>query len=100
MDDPTRSREVRLAHRAIYSIPDAAGLQIQCREGTLWLTLAGDPRDIVLEAGETFVTGEHRDAIVYALQASRFEVTARTPAARGTLRSGLQIESAPLLSHV
>lgn len=98
MDDPTTTREVRLAHRAIYSLPDAAGLQIQCRAGTLWLTIEGDPRDLVLEPGETFVTGEHRGAVVYALQASRVGVSARTPAAQKTLGRGLRIESAPLLS--
>ena len=66
--------DLRLTHQAIYSLPDAAGVQIACREGTVWLTLDGDPRDIVLEAGEAFTTPEHRRALVYAMQSSRISL--------------------------
>lgn len=72
--------DLRLAHQAIYSLEDAAGVQIACREGTVWLTLDGDPRDIVLEAGEVFTTPQHRHALVYALQPSRISLaTAARP---------------------
>jgi hypothetical protein len=66
--------DLQLTYQAIYSLADAAGVQIACREGTVWLTLDGDPRDIVLEAGEAFTTPEHRHALVYALQPSRISL--------------------------
>lgn len=62
--------ELSLAPRGLLEIPDAAGVQITCDGGCLWITLDNDPRDIVLEAGEMFFSKEHRRALVYALQAS------------------------------
>jgi hypothetical protein len=60
--------EIGLAARGLFEIPDAADVRIECRRGSLWLTLDNDPRDIVLEPGESFVTGEHRRALLYALR--------------------------------
>lgn len=79
--------DLQLAHQATYSLADAAGIQIACREGTLWLTLDGDPRDIVLEAGEAFSTPEHRRALVYALQPSRISLVAPVAANLSTARA-------------
>jgi hypothetical protein len=42
-------------------------VQILCRSGSLWVTLDGDPRDIVLDAGDQFTATEHRRALIYAL---------------------------------
>jgi hypothetical protein len=72
--------DVRLAARTIHHLPDTAGLQLRCEEGTLWLTLDHDPRDIILEPGETFVADGHRRGIVYALRDARLLVR-RVPAA-------------------
>lgn len=62
--------ELSLAPRGLLEIPDAAGVQISCSQGSLWITLDSDTRDIVLEAGEIFVSTEHRRALVYAFEAS------------------------------
>lgn len=70
----TLSQDLRLPARAVHSIPDVAGLQLRCNEGTLWLTLDNDPRDVILEAGETFVGTEHRKGVVYALKEARLSV--------------------------
>lgn len=59
-----------LAHQAMFSVSDAAGVQILCHEGSLWITLDDDPRDIVIDAGDSFLTTEHRRALIYALQPS------------------------------
>ena len=79
--------ELQLPARALYSIDDASQVRFTCREGALWITLDNDPRDVVIEAGDEFSTGEHRRALVYALQPSRLyvEPTGRStalPAAR------------------
>ncbi len=67
---------VRLDKRAVFHIADAAGVHVACTEGALWLTLDHDTRDIILAPGESFFTTEHRRALVYALQASRFTLRA------------------------
>lgn len=81
--------ELTLEHRALLSVADAADLQIDCREGTVWVTLDHDPRDVVLATGERFVTAEHRRAVIYALEPARIAVQRATvqPVA-STVRSG------------
>jgi hypothetical protein len=71
MNPATLDREeIPLAPRALLDIPDISGTQVTCRRGSLWITLDNDPRDIVLEAGESFFSTEHRRALLYALQPS------------------------------
>jgi hypothetical protein len=77
---PLDREEFRLAPRALLDIPDVSGIQLSCRRGSLWITLDNDPRDIVLEAGESFFSTEHRRALVYAFEAS--VVATRTVAPR------------------
>ena len=70
---------VLLSHKTTLRVPDAAGLDITCTSGSLWLTLDGDLRDIILTAGsndDTFRTSEHRVALVYALRDSQVQVSA------------------------
>lgn len=83
MDDvPT----VTLPARQLFEIPDAASARILCTEGCLWLTLDDDPRDVILEPGDSFSTGEHRRALLYAMKVSSFRLAARP---QGTMRRRL-----------
>lgn len=66
--------DLSLAHKAMFKVTDAAGVQITCREGSLWVTLDGDSRDIVIDAGESFIATEHRRALIYALAPSDLSV--------------------------
>lgn len=70
MKHPTRSLSVHLPKGDLIAIPDLSGMQVACREGCLWITLDGDPRDIVLEPGQAFTGSEHRRALVHALAAA------------------------------
>ena len=75
--------ELLLEPRAIHRIADAAALEVSCREGSVWITLDDDPRDIVLEAGQCFSTSEHRRALIYAFERARLRVSpveSRAPA--------------------
>jgi hypothetical protein len=67
-----RGEAVWLGKGAFHTIADVAGLQVNCGEGSLWLTLDNDPRDIILEPGDSFFTTEHRRGLVYAFAPSRF----------------------------
>lgn len=62
---------LKLAHRDLHSLPDAAGVQIRCQSGSIWVTLDHDTRDIVLDPGQSFSTPEHRRAIIFALEPAR-----------------------------
>jgi len=75
------AQPIDLARRAMLKLPDAAGLHISCRSGSLWITLDGDTRDYIVEAGEQFTTAAHRPAIIYALQPATVLVQAQRPAA-------------------
>jgi hypothetical protein len=79
--------ELSLAHQGMFSLADAAGLQMTCREGSLWITLDNDTRDIVLSAGESFLTTQHRRAIIYAMGPSSLSL-ALAPVAQAARRSG------------
>jgi hypothetical protein len=59
-----------LPNKAIFTLPDAHDVDIECHSGTVWITLDHDPRDIVLERGERFRSDAHRRALVAALEPS------------------------------
>jgi hypothetical protein len=79
---PVSSRfHVSLPTRSIFAVPDGAGVGIECRSGSVWVTLDHDPRDIVLAPGERFEGTEHRRVLVSALRASCITVSDAQPAA-------------------
>lgn len=96
MDATTHRYEIGLAARSLFEIPDAANVRIDCNRGSLWVTLDNDPRDIVLDAGDSFFTTEHRRALLYALRPSAFAVaiagirdTAQAPSLRMPLQPAI-----------
>ncbi|HZF85650.1 MAG TPA: DUF2917 domain-containing protein [Burkholderiaceae bacterium] len=78
---PDAGFQMDLPARTVLTLPDAAGIGIECRSGTLWVTLDHDPRDIVLERGQRYVGDVHRRALVSALGPSSIAVTHARPAA-------------------
>lgn len=75
MNTATPSTELQLSRRSIFNVADASGVQIVCHAGSVWITLDNDPRDIVLQAGDSFTGTDHRRAIVYALAESQLAVS-------------------------
>ncbi len=73
--------QLNLEDNASLTLPDAADVGIECRGGTVWITLDGDPRDIVLAPGERFQGSLHRRALVTALGPSCIAVSGSRPAA-------------------
>lgn len=82
MSTDTRNLELQLPRRSIFNLADASGVQIVCRAGSVWITLDNDPRDIVLQAGESYTGTDHRQAIIYALDASQLVLTDSETVAR------------------
>ena len=59
--------QVELPAHTIYCIDGRAGLEITAVAGTVWVTQANDPRDIVLGRGRSFVLDRKGVAVAYAL---------------------------------
>jgi len=73
---PASSRfHVSLPKRSVFAVPDGAGVGIECRSGSVWVTLDRDPRDIVLEPGDSFIGDQHRRGLIYALRPSNVALT-------------------------
>ncbi len=75
MDTDVLHTARRLPKHGLERIAARPGRRVECLHGSLWLTIDGDRRDIVLEPGQGF-TLERRDAgvIVSALDSSAFLV--------------------------
>lgn len=58
------SRNLYLATRAPLVLEHAAGVEVQCREGDVWLTQYGDSRDVVLRAGQSFVLDQPSSTVL------------------------------------
>jgi hypothetical protein len=50
------------------------GTEIYCVQGSLWITHDGDPKDIVIEAGRSYVADRHAPLVVCALDSARLLV--------------------------
>lgn len=61
-----------LARRALHRLDLAIGDRIECLTGCLWVTHDGDPRDVILEAGQGHVVDRATPLLVSALEASRY----------------------------
>ncbi|WP_440533245.1 DUF2917 domain-containing protein [Variovorax sp. YR566] len=72
---------VNLPKRSVFTVPDGAGVGIECRSGSVWVTLDRDTRDIVLEPGDRFESTDHRRVLVSALEPSCITVSDAQPAA-------------------
>ena len=59
------------------SLADAAGVQVVCLQGRLWLTLEGDARDITLGAGDAHTIERNGLTLVTAFEPSRLSVRAQ-----------------------
>lgn len=62
-----------LASRELVALPGGESLAVHCTSGTLWVTQYGDPKDVVLEAGQWTALDRPGVALVQALAAAGFE---------------------------
>lgn len=83
-----------LKRKQLVMVRDGLGHSIVCDSGSVWVTQEGDPRDIVLGAGEAFTLDRPGTALVLAFEPGAISITntqARTRANRlvAFLRSAL-----------
>ena len=67
-------RPTALARHVSLSLRDRAGDRIECVGGVLWITQDGDPRDVVLGAGQSFRLDRPGRAVLFALADAGFVV--------------------------
>lgn len=85
MADPLETKVVALNPHELVGLENAQGRCVCVLRGTVWITQSDDRRDIVLEAGQSFVLDRPGLALIHALTASAL-----------TLDSGLQRPCEPL----
>jgi hypothetical protein len=68
---------ISLPARQLFSIPDGSAARILCTAGCLWITVDHDPRDVILQPGDSFESEDARRALIYATEPSAFTLLAR-----------------------
>ena len=88
--------EICLSKRQTITLVDTAGVRIDAREGSVWVTQDHDPRDIVLHTGESFTLAGNSRAIVQALEPARLSLwqSAATPRTERSLPWAARLRSA------
>lgn len=66
MNIQLRQGRLQLARSGHVQVIDGRGTSMHCLSGSVWVTQDGDPRDIVLAAGDSFTLDRDGVAIVYA----------------------------------
>jgi DUF2917 family protein len=89
--------ELRLEPRQVVGLLDAAGAQVRCRRGKLWITQHRDGRDLVVAAGGGVTLDRPGLALIHALEPAEVALEDSVPepgrierverAARGALRA-------------
>lgn len=82
MNFGSRRVVIELDRGGILPIHDAAGAQVVCLQGDLWITQEQDVRDLVLNAGDSLQLAKNGRALVQALSPARIAVEA--PSAVGS----------------
>ena len=67
MDIRLEHTAVKLSERDTISVVDGKGARIAVTEGSVWITQEHDPRDVLLQAGESFILDRDGATIVEAL---------------------------------
>jgi hypothetical protein len=70
----THRTEMQLAREELLALDDIRGTRLRCLEGSVWITLHRDPRDIVLETGDSFTVDRGGVTLVHALAPARVSV--------------------------
>ena len=63
-----RHARLDLAKNEIARLTQAHSTRLDCLDGVAWITVDGDPRDVVLTRGQSFVIDRMSDVLVCAIQ--------------------------------
>lgn len=86
--------KLTLERRQTMNIGHATGTRITCASGCLWVTQHRDARDVVLDAGESYVLSRPGAAIIQALRPSTLFI--REPTSGGAIPQAFAVARAAL----
>jgi len=87
----TRTARLPLSVGKLARLANACNTRVTCVRGQAWITIDGEARDVVLEAGQQFVIDSNRDVIVNPLRAGELmeiEIDASAPRCTPRRRTG------------
>lgn len=64
-----------LKRNQVVNMRGGLGHSIVCDSGTVWVTQDGDPRDIILRAGDSFTIDRNGPALVQAFEQAAISIT-------------------------
>ncbi len=70
---------VSLTRNGTVCVERPQGCCVQCVRGSVWITHIGDGRDVVVEAGTTFIGDREAPMFIQALAPTEFIVTGAQP---------------------
>ena len=70
----THSTELQLAGEELLTLADIRGTRLTCVDGSVWLTLDLDLRDVFLHPGDSFVVDRDGTTLLHALVPARLRV--------------------------
>ena len=73
----------------VATIRGGRGKTVVCHSGSVWVTQVGDPRDVILNAGESFRLDREGLAVVQALEPGAISIAQAKPQTRATRLAAL-----------
>lgn len=67
-------QRVSLPGNGTFGLERPFGYRLQCIRGSIWITHSGDGRDIVVEAGSSFIGDRHEPMFIQALGAAELSI--------------------------
>ncbi|MCM8598863.1 MAG: DUF2917 domain-containing protein [Candidatus Accumulibacter sp.] len=90
MDIDLKQSELCLAHNVPIRLPAARGLRVTCTAGIVWLTVAGEAGDILLQPGDSHLICGRGLALLEAIGSGRVRLEKACRPASATVRARLQ----------
>jgi Protein of unknown function (DUF2917) len=78
-----------LKRNQVVKVRGGIGHSVVCESGTVWVTQDGDPRDIILRAGDSFTIDRSGPALVQAFEQAAISITRSAVQNRASVRAAL-----------
>ena len=87
-------KELCLKKNQLVKVRGGIGHTVLCHSGSIWVTQDGDPRDVVLGAGQVFTLDRSGPALLQAFESGSVSIRRAAPSAGATglpafLRAGI-----------
>jgi hypothetical protein len=81
----------RMGKGQLWGVRGRRGARIRSRRGTIWVTVDGDPNDVVLNRGEAFELPDDGTVLIQALECAWVSVEPRVAIRDGTRWERLRV---------